>query len=242
MEKRETGKYFKYAIGEIVLVVIGILIAVTINNGVSKINDSKKETKYLLALNKDILKIESQLETTKSHLLKVEVACDDLIKAIHEPLPTPDIKKLNNLTANMVSIPGQKIGFQSFNNLKNTSDLNLIESDPLKMSLSDIELALTNYEISLEWQDKQWTNINQVYLNRNMDLLGLSKTEDEYHINTESIFRNDWDKILKDNEFSNIVINRKWSVLDVFIAQTALKTAMNKSREIIQQELDKKQR
>jgi hypothetical protein len=32
MEKKNTEKYFKYAIGEIVLVVIGILIAVQINN------------------------------------------------------------------------------------------------------------------------------------------------------------------------------------------------------------------
>ena len=32
MERGKTGKYFKYAIGEIVLVVIGILIALSINN------------------------------------------------------------------------------------------------------------------------------------------------------------------------------------------------------------------
>ena len=32
METGKTGKYFKYAIGEIVLVVIGILIALCINN------------------------------------------------------------------------------------------------------------------------------------------------------------------------------------------------------------------
>ena len=32
METGKTGKYFKYAIGEIVLVVIGILIALSINN------------------------------------------------------------------------------------------------------------------------------------------------------------------------------------------------------------------
>tara|TARA_R110002051_G_scaffold313163_1_gene388974 strand:- start:6431 stop:6565 length:135 start_codon:yes stop_codon:yes gene_type:complete len=32
MGKNKTGKYFKYAIGEIVLVVIGILIALSINN------------------------------------------------------------------------------------------------------------------------------------------------------------------------------------------------------------------
>ena len=32
MEKNKTAKYFKYAIGEIILVVIGILIALSINN------------------------------------------------------------------------------------------------------------------------------------------------------------------------------------------------------------------
>ena len=32
MEKNKTRKYFKYAIGEIVLVVIGILIALQVNN------------------------------------------------------------------------------------------------------------------------------------------------------------------------------------------------------------------
>ncbi|PTM03504.1 MAG: hypothetical protein DA407_13950 [Bacteroidetes bacterium] len=39
METGKTGKYFKYAIGEIILVVIGILIALSINNW----NEEKKE-------------------------------------------------------------------------------------------------------------------------------------------------------------------------------------------------------
>ena len=39
MEKNKTGKYLKYAIGEIILVVIGILIALQINNW----NEDKKE-------------------------------------------------------------------------------------------------------------------------------------------------------------------------------------------------------
>jgi hypothetical protein len=38
MEKKNTGTYFKYAIGEIVLVVIGILIALKINN----LNEQRK--------------------------------------------------------------------------------------------------------------------------------------------------------------------------------------------------------
>ena len=43
METGKTGKYFKYAIGEIFLVVIGILIALQINNW----NDAQKEKKVL---------------------------------------------------------------------------------------------------------------------------------------------------------------------------------------------------
>ena len=39
----KTGKYFKYAIGEIILVVIGILIALQINNWSEGRKDTKKE-------------------------------------------------------------------------------------------------------------------------------------------------------------------------------------------------------
>ncbi|NNE04055.1 MAG: hypothetical protein HKN52_12930 [Eudoraea sp.] len=48
MEKNKTGKYLKYAIGEIVLVVLGILIALQINNW----NERQKQ----LRLEKEILK------------------------------------------------------------------------------------------------------------------------------------------------------------------------------------------
>ena len=42
MENNNTGKYLKYAIGEIILVVIGILIALQINNW----NETNKERSY----------------------------------------------------------------------------------------------------------------------------------------------------------------------------------------------------
>jgi hypothetical protein len=42
MEKNKTGKYLKYATGEIVLVVIGILIALQLNN----LNENKKNNVF----------------------------------------------------------------------------------------------------------------------------------------------------------------------------------------------------
>ncbi|MBO3116103.1 hypothetical protein J4050_05055 [Winogradskyella sp. DF17] len=54
MSENKRGKYFKYAIGEIILVVIGILLALQINNW----NESRKqrdyETQLIIQLKKDL--------------------------------------------------------------------------------------------------------------------------------------------------------------------------------------------
>ena len=54
MEKNNTGKYFKYAIGEIVLVVIGILIALQINNWNEKQKLDVKTQDYYVQLLDDL--------------------------------------------------------------------------------------------------------------------------------------------------------------------------------------------
>ena len=54
MEKNKTGKYLKYAIGEIILVVIGILIALSINNWNQKLVSKDKAYSFLNQINKDL--------------------------------------------------------------------------------------------------------------------------------------------------------------------------------------------
>jgi len=76
METGKTGKYFKYAIGEIVLVVIGILIALSINNW----NETRKENtladnyrnKIINDLESDLINIDSLMAIGKSNKNKVE--------------------------------------------------------------------------------------------------------------------------------------------------------------------------
>jgi len=60
LNKGKTSKYFKYAIGEIVLVVIGILIALSINNWNEEYADHKREIKYLKSLKNEM---ESNLQS-----------------------------------------------------------------------------------------------------------------------------------------------------------------------------------
>ncbi len=74
LSEGKTGKYFKYAIGEIVLVVIGILIALSINNWNQYSNDREKEIAILKELKKEFEEnsiryketIEAQTFTIKS--------------------------------------------------------------------------------------------------------------------------------------------------------------------------------
>ncbi len=54
MEKNKTGRYFKYVIGEVVLVVIGILIVLQINNWNSERLANVKMTIYLQNIKEDL--------------------------------------------------------------------------------------------------------------------------------------------------------------------------------------------
>jgi hypothetical protein len=59
MERNKTGKYLKYAIGEIVLVVIGILIALSINNWNEKRLEKNEAANYV-----EQIKIELESDIT----------------------------------------------------------------------------------------------------------------------------------------------------------------------------------
>ena len=91
MSENKTGKYLKYAIGEIVLVVIGILIALSINNWNEKQKLIKNEKELITSLKKEITSIitglngslevnEEFLETAEKLIQRLKVK-DELYSA-----------------------------------------------------------------------------------------------------------------------------------------------------------------
>ena len=73
--ENKTGKYFKYAFGEIVLVVIGILIALQINNWYGKQVNNDKQDKYLESvvndLNQQLINLDYHLNEENENLLDI---------------------------------------------------------------------------------------------------------------------------------------------------------------------------
>lgn len=94
MAKNKTGKYFKYAIGEIILVVIGILIALQINNWNEQAKLKIEESRLLAQLN-------SEFKTNKRLLEEVNTKNEKNLKNLDKILAFIPI---NIKTVNLDSI------------------------------------------------------------------------------------------------------------------------------------------
>lgn len=77
--ENKTSKYFKYAIGEIVLLVIGILIALQINNWNENSKKSKEEEKLVHQINFDLENNKKELIELRKRLEINKVGIDSLI-------------------------------------------------------------------------------------------------------------------------------------------------------------------
>ena len=81
LEQNKMGKYFKYAIGEIILVVIGILIALQINNW----NELKKEKAFekeiLEQIRANLIKDKITLKEIKVNFEKAMYSSDKILKS-----------------------------------------------------------------------------------------------------------------------------------------------------------------
>ena len=82
MEKNKTGKYFKYAIGEIVLVVIGILIALQVNNWNQDRIAQIEADSFLERLKEDLLTEKIMLQQRILYYTKVEEHAKNVINTL----------------------------------------------------------------------------------------------------------------------------------------------------------------
>ncbi|MDO1501184.1 DUF6090 family protein [Winogradskyella maritima] len=87
MSENRTGKYFKYAIGEIILVVIGILIALQINNLNERHKANIQEQEYYCMLLQNIEQDKAQITQLKILVQKRFEASFELIREIQKEKP-----------------------------------------------------------------------------------------------------------------------------------------------------------
>ena len=224
LSEGKTGKYFKYAIGEIILVVIGILIALQINNWNE--NNKKLEIEYSILnelLNEsktNILSLEEDIYLNKRSISSNVLIKDVLTKGItyHD--------SLNVHFGNIQYNTEFSISTAGFENLKSRG-FEIISNDSVRRSILDLYdrwydfigvLGDKNNKISIEQFDPQY----KVYFTdfkRNMP---------ELHISCKPL---NYDNLIGNNNFIRLVSYQKYN--NEYTIQV-LETGIEQIEELIQ--------
>ena len=126
MEQNKTSSYLKYAIGEIVLVVIGILIALQINNWNENRKDRANESVYLKELLIDFeINLQKSIEVT-SRIEEVIPSLSGLLEQSALENPTISLDSINNAFKFLNSMPAYSSTDRAYNNLIGSGDFKLI--------------------------------------------------------------------------------------------------------------------
>jgi len=143
METGKTGKYFKYAIGEILLVMIGILLALQVDNWNTQRLDSKEEQLLLKQLRTEFLQNKDQLLTKIAKRDDAANSCHEILKIIDNPELEKDYAKIDSLFATMLP----NFTFDPINGiitqLMDGGKLALISNDSLRLHLSNWSSLVT---------------------------------------------------------------------------------------------------
>jgi hypothetical protein len=198
----KTGKYFKYAIGEIFLVMIGILLALQVSNWNQKRIDSQKEQLLLSELHEEFLNNQKQLEEV---LDNHKIAMKNTRYAIAQFPINPNEIDLDTFYTNMIHF-GRRFTFNPsqgvIKSLVNSSSFDIISNPELRKLLVSWEDVLADYT---EEENTASISLRDVYIPRILNKLSWKTFKDERIDIT----------YLSSLEFENIFYSRENELIDI---------------------------
>ena len=132
------SKYLIYAIGEIILVVIGILIALAINNSNEKSKLEAQELVYLESLKNDlsisIVELDKYIETRENRIISAKIILEHF-----DGKPIEDLEAFNLDIANIYSWRKYFQNNNTYQELINSGNFTLISNNSVKNTLLNLE-------------------------------------------------------------------------------------------------------
>lgn len=187
--KKNLYKYLVYVIGEMFLIVIGILIAIQINSCSHNKNTHKTSKLYLQALN---IEIKNNLTFMNAVLKSTKIEVNETKYYLNELTSS---KKINDTLINNLC---KKIGL-SFSATKsnsvlkdfiNSGTINAIKDASLKRRIFVIDVWYNNFENYNKEAEEEWDNHLHPYLNKfcSNSKLQSSVLTTEFFINNNEFF------------------------------------------------------
>ncbi|MBK7873489.1 MAG: hypothetical protein IPJ74_23905 [Saprospiraceae bacterium] len=230
-------KYFVYAIGEIILVVIGILIALQINNWNENRKDRAKELKILINLQQDFRYTQKALETS---LQSYPIEIGRLRSALgYIGMDASELTSEMKDTIYHTNYRPTAIVEGTLNSILNTDKLELISNDSLKY-------LLTAYPAEVNKFKSQQDNVKRIVLEIQRPVLESFITLAEFRDMEgipdlkNKVIPSDFENLLKSRDYQNALMDRLNQ--NDFLVTIAERTLVKTSAilEIIEREIEKK--
>jgi len=207
-------KYSRYAIGEIVLVVIGILIALQINNWNEENKKSKEVNEYLTNLLREFKINHEDLKTNIAFHKFVSLKTEELSDLISPNPKEISSNKLDTLMFAVMFYPE----FTALSTLMSSDKLDLVNDYELKNDIANWKLTYEEYRYDLKISYDQYLNHTYEFVAENYQIKNIKSARIE---SDKSLFAVDASSILSNPVFENQMKLR--SLNAKFIYQRALK-------------------
>ena len=137
LSENKLSKYLIYAIGEIVLVVIGILIALQLNNLNEDSKNNRLETNYLIRISKDlendVIEFDKAIRLAQERIDRV-IFLQEVIENSKLARDSTDYFVQSIISAGYTFLP--TISNHSFEELKSSGRLSLIQDEALRVLIA----------------------------------------------------------------------------------------------------------
>jgi len=156
LAENKLSKYFIYAIGEVFLVVLGILIAVQINNSNIDRLEKGQEVKYLNNITLDLKKDLSSLEVEIEKRNRKIIGDRKLVMQING-MPVDDVTELSRNVVNSLMAARFTPNNSTYVELSNSGKLNLLSNDSIKILLLELEELYKRNRFGVEHEEFDYT-------------------------------------------------------------------------------------
>ena len=234
-----TKEYLLYAIGEIALVVVGILLALQINNWNEERIQKRNEIATLKALHANF-KVNLDLIKKCVLLQKATQAYGDtLVFHMGPTAPIMELKTFEKCVYEIGETPNCELSLDLLEDVKNSGKLSALSSEEIRLSigswssqLADVKNEEENFAVEFSTQFMPFTNkhvswVEIDYKHAKGDLWSLQNAS----------FDIDHQEIIRNLEFANIVNQHIWRNGRIIYGYTELIDLTNQVLELINQEL-----
>ena len=145
LSEGKISKYLKYAIGEILLVVIGILIALQINNWNEEKNDHKIEKDYMLNMLEDFQDDLAVYKNYQKHNSEIYTLVDSIVSGLKADNRKEHVRQLS-YWARMVTIKWMIVHERTYEQMKSSGHLRLVEDKEVSDGISNYYNSLKEFD------------------------------------------------------------------------------------------------